>query len=156
MTRRKNEQDVLMILPKKTIHAPAKLPDAWTLDQDPGGLSLFIDRMPVALAGFWDESDFGNSRPAIHFTCQESSLAAKIFELLVSRLSFVYERTPSRNPLYIRFSQEQTDLIAAASRMGFIPYFGEWTLSNADHSVACWQSVTERLKQRYPNGFKAG
>lgn len=142
-----------MILPKRTIRRLKKLPGNWEVDQDPAGVSLFIDHKSTALAYYSDEGDFGNKRPAIHFVCEEGREAGRIFELLVSRLCLGFENTPSRNPLYIRLSDEQTDLIAAASRMGFLPYFGDWKESNATQSVQSWASITESLRTCYPDGY---
>lgn len=147
--------EILMILPRRTILKAEPLPETWSLDTDPAGLSLYMNGRPVGYA-FWKEaSDFGMKRPAIGFTCSDEAHRLDIFEALVSRLAVAFDRIPGRYPLYIRLSSQNLDLIAKAGRMGFVPYFGCWSRKTSEQSESAWEMITERLRQRYPQGLSS-
>lgn len=146
--------DILMILPKRTILKAEPLENDWVLDQDPAGLSLFIHGKPAGYASWQNASDFGMHRPSVFFSCLEKgSRKLAVFEALVSRLAIAFDRIPGRYPLYIKLQSTDLDLIAKASRMGFIPYFGEWSQKTSEQSESCWKGITESLRHRYPEGL---
>lgn len=150
MSKPQTTQDVLMILPRKRIHRVHDLPETWELDKEPSGISLFIDRKPAGYASWMPADDFGTVRPVISFSSTDTNQLQLIFKVLVGRLAVAFDLIPSCNPLYIRLNKSQVDLIAEASRMGFIPYFGKWKESDEDHSVSSWEEITEDLRRTYP------
>lgn len=145
--------EILMILPRRTIHQAGPLMDTWMVDKDSAGLSLFIDGVPAGYADWQEASDFDMERPAIEFFYQEGSQKLDIFEALISRLAIAFDRIPGRYPLYIKLKSTELDLIAKASRMGFVPYFGCWHGKTSDQSEFSWKMITDHLRQRYPEGL---
>ncbi|UNT92709.1 hypothetical protein [Allobaculum sp. Allo2] len=114
-----------MVLPKRVIHQESPLPDDWNVDWIDQSAILKNGEEIIAEARLTDADDFGFLRPAICFEMSgEKEDVMKAFESLISRLALDYEKTPSRNPLYIKLSAQDLELIAKASRMGFISYFG--------------------------------
>ena len=145
------DQEVLMVLPKRVIHQESPLPDDWNVDWIDQSAILKNGEEIIAEARLTDADDFGFRRPAICFEMSgEKEDVMKAFESLISRLALDYEKTPSRNPLYIKLSAQDLELIAKASRMGFISYFGEWKQADPDESEALWIQITEDLRRRFP------
>ncbi len=149
-----NSTDVLMILPRKTIHHPSRLKAGWETDKDPVGLSILIDRKPAARASIEYAREFGQVRPVLRLF-EGAIMNQDLFEALASRLAILYDRLPMRYPLYIRFHCDQLELIAKASRMGFVPYFGQWEEKTSDQSEKDWTKVTASLRKIYPQGLEA-
>lgn len=147
-----NSSDVLMILPRKTIHHPSALHEGWETDEDPVGLSILVDNQPAARACIENEGDFGLQRPALKVQ-DGAAQDQDLFEAIVSRLAMVYDQLPMRYPLYIRFHSNQLELIAKASRMGFVPYFGQWEEKTFDQSEEDWTKVTDSLRKVFPQGL---
>lgn len=108
--------------------------------------------------GSWkDEDDFGMDRPTILFDVHGCDPRTKqeLFEAVVSRLAIAYDQIPGKYPLYIRLSEADLDLIAQASHLGFIPYFGKWAKKTPEQSEKSWQAITDSLRTRYPQGLNA-
>lgn len=153
MTEYYRTQDVLMVLPRRSIYRVRPLPAGWTVDQDPQGITLYVDRKPAAHARLCKREDFGQNRLALSFSCMDSELSGPAFEVLVSRLALAFDEVPSRYPLYVRFGSSEHVQIITASHMGFIPYLGEWNERTADDSESDWEMITEDLRRVYPNGY---
>lgn len=145
-------KNVLMVLPKRAIGRPSEMDPKWDLDKDSSGISVFEQENLLARAVWETEDDFGFDRPAIQMTVLNQELELDLFEALVSRLALAYESMPSRYPLYIRVPKDHLMLIAKASRMGFVPYFGEWKESSSHHSQNTWEEITHALRTMYPQG----
>ncbi len=144
-------QDILMVLPKNTIHSPNEMSQDWEVDKDGAGITIYTKDRLLGHADWRNRKDFGFSRPAIDIKLIDKEQEMKVFEALVSRLASAYEMMPSRYPLYIRLPQKHTSLIAKAARMGFIPYFGEWKESTRENSENDWKRITEQLRQDFPS-----
>lgn len=153
MTEKFRLNDILMILPRRTILKAEPLKDTWSLDKDSAGLSLYIDSVPVGYACWQSALDFGIERPAITFACSDEENKLAAFEALVSRIAIAFDQMPGRYPLYIRLHSSQLDLIAKASQMGLQPYFGRWSMMDGEESEHSWQLITDSLRQSYPNGL---
>lgn len=136
-----------MVLPKRTIQMPSELKHSWDVDNDPDGITIFNAHQPVCHANWQDSDEFGMDRPAITLILPDEE-DLDLFDAMVSRLAIAYENLPERYPLYIRLHKTSLDLIAHASRLGFIPYFGEWKESNENHSAAVWEEITNALRNR--------
>ncbi|WP_304684013.1 hypothetical protein [Ileibacterium valens] len=145
-----NNQDILMVLPKNTIHTPNEMSQDWEIDKDSGGITIYTKNKLLGYADWRNRKDFGFSRPAINIQLLDSEQEMNVFEALISRLATAYEMMPSRYPLYIRLPQQHTSLIAQAARMGFIPYFGEWKESSKENSENDWKKITEQLRHDFP------
>lgn len=150
-----DQTDILMILPRKTVRSEQPVPQGWEVDQDASGISLTIDDQPSFIASWREAGDFGMNRPAIRFQSLDGKLKPRAFEVLVSRLAKAYDQMPSRYPLYIRLHSKELPLIAAASRLGFIPYFGNWKEQSAAQSESAWNIITENLREAFPEGYRA-
>lgn len=144
------DNEVLMVLPKKTIYTAYKLAENWTCDQDSSHFTIFMAGVPIAMAYWQEADDFGMIRPAIVFDAQREDLRAELFTALMTRMALAYDEIPSKYPLYIRLFESDLELIAQASRMGFVPYFGQWKQKSADESEEDWKRITESLRQAYP------
>ncbi len=157
MEDRNLDNEILMILPRRTFFKASCLPGNWEVDQDPAGLSVLVDQQPAAYASWKDEDDFGTDRPAILFDVHGCDPRTKqeLFEAVVSRLAIAYDQIPGKYPLYIRLSEADLDLIAQASHLGFIPYFGKWAKKTPEQSEKSWQAITDSLRTRYPQGLNA-
>lgn len=138
-----------MVLPKKVIRQPSALKPDWELDKDPEGITIYETKKPVGHMNWQDSDEFGMERPAITLLLSDKE-DPDLFDAMVSRLAIAYENLPERYPLYIRIPKTNLPLIAHAHRLGFIPYFGTWKESDADHSVADWEEITEALREAYP------
>lgn len=138
-------KDVLMVLPKKTILVPSALKSMWDVDKDPQGVTIFNASRPLSHANWENSDDFGNLRPCIVLELPEEA-DMDLFDAMVSRLAVAYESLPERYPLYIRIDSSNLELIAHASRIGFVPYFGNWKEKNADESAADWETITQALR----------
>lgn len=143
-------QDILMVLPKNTIHYPSEMSRDWEIEKDGGGITIYTKDRLLGHAEWHARRDFGFERPAINIRMIDREEEMKVFESLISRIAMAYEMMPNRYPLYIRLPQKHTALIAKASRMGFIPYFGEWKEASKDQSVKDWERITEDLRREFP------
>ncbi|MBF0578399.1 hypothetical protein IM774_01045 [Erysipelotrichaceae bacterium RD49] len=152
-----SQNEILMILPRRTFFKASDLPGNWEVDQDPAGLSVLVDQQPAGYASWKDEDDFGMDRPSILFDIHGCDLHTKLalFEAMISRLAIAYDQMPGKYPLYIRLSEKDLDLIAKASHLGFIPYFGKWANQTEEQSEKSWQIITDHLRNRYPSGLRA-
>lgn len=146
----KKNNEILMILPRRTVYSAGKLPKNWELDQDATGLSISVDEEPTAYAFWKDAEDFGVSRPAIKFYTRSKELKSELFKALMKRLALAYDGMPSKYPLYIRLHEDDLELIAEASRIGFVPYFGTWKKKSAEQSENSWKKITDLLRIAYP------
>lgn len=150
MNDQKIENDVLMVLPRKTVYTAYKLVDQWVLDQDCSRFSISMGGRVIATSYWQEADDFGMVRPAIIFDAQNDEHRAELFTALMTRIALAYDEVPSKYPLYIRLSQSDLELIAQASRIGFVPYFGQWKERSAAESEEDWKSITEALRIAYP------
>lgn len=153
MEKMNSVSEILMVLPRKTIRRTPDLPSSWEIDQDACGLSVLIDCKPAAYAMWIYANDFGTQRPSIQFDafCQEKKL--QLFEALITRLALAYDQFPCKYPLYIRLGEQELDLIAMAHRMGFVPYFGQWSQKTSRQSEETWKNITDSLRKVYPHGL---
>lgn len=142
--------EVLMVLPRKTVYTASKLAENWVLNQDSAHFSISLEGSLIATAYWQEADDFGMNRPAIVFEGQSDALRADLFTALMTRMALAYDEIPSKYPLYIRLFESDLELIAQASRMGFVPYFGEWKKKTALESEEDWKRITEALRQAYP------
>ncbi|MCF0245408.1 MAG: hypothetical protein HUJ55_01120 [Ileibacterium sp.] len=149
-----NKTDVLMVLPKRIISAPAKLLDHWEMDLDSNGITIYTQNELLGHAMVVNGSEFGMERPSLKVAIHHDDDELHLFEAMISRLAVVYEQVPSRYPLYIRLSSKELRRIAKASRMGFIPYFGEWKESSRKGSEASWEEITGELRKAFPKGLE--
>lgn len=143
-------QDILMVLPKHTIQHPSEMSRDWEVDKDGAGITIYTRDRLLGHADWREARDFGFKRPAIKLTLPSAEDEMAVFTSLVSRLVMAYEMMPSRYPLYIRLPKEHTSLIAAAARLGFVPYFGEWSESSRDQSEKTWEGITDNLRKEFP------
>ncbi len=150
-----SEKNILMILPRRTIlRRPSFERDFRFEVFKEGMVQAFLEEDQIGQAWWEDALDFeGIVRPVLVFTCQKKEYEFEVFEGLISHLALTFDGIPGRYPLYIKFKETNLPYIAKASRMGFIPYFGEWIESSAKESEAKWQEITEALRQAYPQGF---
>ncbi len=148
-----SNSEILMVLPKKTIRKHAALGQGWEIDQDSCGLSVLVDQQPAAYAMWISADDFGTQRPSIRFDAFVQSNKLQLFEVLITRLAIAYDQIPGKYPLYIRLRADDLDLIAMASRMGFVPYFGSWSLKTSEESEETWKRITDSLRNAYPAGL---
>lgn len=162
--------EVLMVLPRRTIHgkSPINKQDSILIktEQRPDTVKFKIFDAGIQVGEAWiiDSDEFGMQRPRLKLLLSKSladqpeKMPDSAYQLtLISALLFEagkeFDKTPGRYPLYIRASGDELGMIAAASRLGFIPYFGEWNESTAKQSEWSWQTVTELLRKQFPEGI---
>lgn len=150
MEDKKINHEVLMVLPRRTVYSKSSLAENWIDQQDSTDFSIMLEGEKIASAKWVDANDFGMLRPAIDFSCENDELRADLFVALMTRMALVYDQTPSKYPLYMRLDEADLELIAQASRIGFVPYFGEWQQRSADESEEDWKRITEALRKAYP------
>lgn len=148
------EKDILMILPRRTILKGVNLPENWHVKEEEI-LSLYQEENCLAQAFCTLAFDFeGIERSILVFEPLLEEKKLKAFEILASRLALLFDQTPGRYPLYIKLKENDLSLIAKASQMGFIPYFGAWKQSSSQESEELWNQITKALRQTYPQGLQ--
>lgn len=151
-----DEKDVLMILPRRTIIRRPSFENSFRFETlQEGKVTAFLKEEQVGQATWEDAFDFeGIVRPVVIFECTKKEYELELFEGLISKLALDFDTIPGRYPLYIKLKETNLPHIAKASRMGFVPYFGAWIQSSAQESETTWQTITEALRQSYPQGFQ--
>ncbi len=148
-----SEKEILMILPRRTIlRMPSSSFRFEALEKSK--IKAYLEEIQVG-QGCWQEAfDFeGVGRPTLIWEIRQTENELEIFEGLISHLALAFDQIPGRYPLYLKLQATNLPYIAKASRMGFIPYFGQWKQSSAQESEMIWQDITDALRKTYPNGF---
>ncbi len=102
----------------------------------------------VGSAGLWPGHDFDGSRTRIHFVAvKEKAQHKRIAQSLLTKLCLQYEEKPSKYPLYLVTQSQSYGAIALYSRLGFVPYLGEYHDHTAQESEKDWEIVTDILRQ---------
>ncbi|MCF0258489.1 MAG: hypothetical protein HUJ54_01390 [Erysipelotrichaceae bacterium] len=150
-----NEIEVLMVLPKAAVSSAAKGKEHWNIEHKASTVTIYENEQPIGKARWENSMEFGMERPALYAKLYGLEDDLLIFEAMISRLALEYRQIRSRHPLYIRLKDSEISLIAKASRMGFLPYMGQWQNADSELSVKHWEAITEQLRQAYPKGLDA-
>jgi hypothetical protein len=146
--------EVLLVLPNKTIRCLPKGADALQVETNDQTATV-TEGEAVYKAGIETDSSFGMERKALAFSKLPQTLAELPLETLIASLALKYDKEANRYPLYVKVMADELDLIAILTRMGFVPFWGEWKGHTAAQSEAQWEEITEKLREKYPDGFTA-
>lgn len=103
----------------------------------------------VGSAGLWYGSDFDESRLRVHYVAvSQDHQHQKIAQAMLTRLCIMYDKIPSKYPLYLVTQSQSYGAIKCYSRLGFTPYLGAYHGSSEQKSKQAWQSVTQILADR--------
>lgn len=136
-------KEVLMVLPKKTVKNVEEPADI-EIEVKTEIVNVYADGKQIGKASIEKRKDYGIVRDALVFD-KEGDRAFLPF--MASVLGKQYELKRTRYPLYIKLDSEDLEAIALLSRIGFIPYFGEWNEASASQSEEVWTEITEALRE---------
>lgn len=103
----------------------------------------------VASAGLWIGKDFDGDRLRLHYiSVDPKAQHNKIAHAMISRLCIKYDSISGKYPLYLATQSQSYGAIALYSRMGFIPYLGEYNGCSQEENEAAWEYTTKILKEQ--------
>lgn len=143
--------------------------EIWEVKETEDGFVLLENNTPTAFAKITDSTEFNMARPCLQISVTESidddteqpvdwenvfwSDRLAGYAALLWHAGSAFDKVPGKYPLYLVLDSDSLGRIAAASRMGLIPYFGAWKDSTADESESVWNEITENLRTAYPEGI---
>ncbi len=103
----------------------------------------------VASCGMWPGTHLGSSRERLHYVAVKESHQHKgIAKAMMTQLVLRYESAPTKYPLYLATQSGSYGAIALYSRLGFIPYLGEYPGCTKKQNEKNWQIATDILKEK--------
>ncbi len=103
----------------------------------------------VASCGLWQGNHFGMPRQRIHYVAvHPNHQHKKIAQAMLTKLCLHYESKPTKYPLYLATQTGSYGAVALYSRLGFIPYLGEYPGCSKQENEQHWQAVTDILREK--------
>lgn len=100
----------------------------------------------AATAGLFPGHDFPD-RLRLHWVATSLDHQHKgLAKAVISRIACDYETMNSRYPLYLSTQSQSHGAIKLYTRLGFIPYMGEYKDHTSEQSQEDWKLVTEVLR----------
>jgi GNAT superfamily N-acetyltransferase len=105
-----------------------------------------------ASAGLWPGTHFSAGRLRLHDVAVSLDHQRKgIAKAMIIHLARLYDQMPNKYPLYLATQSQSHDAIVLYSRLGFMPYMGQWSRRTKEESEEDWRQVTDILRQKHPS-----
>lgn len=142
-------QQVIMVLSKKSIHKPISLEQDYEIKSNDDLEYTITRNKEEAAHGLLKTGDaFNDSRLFIQgLKISDTQNFDSLVPALVSRLVLLNESKPSKYPNYVLVDAEDISLIKALARMGFTPYLGPWKNADEEESEKIWEVITQQLRE---------
>lgn len=103
----------------------------------------------VASAGLWYGKDFDEDRLRLHFvSVAQSAQHNKIAQSMITKLCMMYDKIPSKYPLYLATQSQSYGAISLYARIGFNAYLGAYKGCSEKENEAAWEFTTKVLQEK--------